>query len=512
MKRLLLLTAASLICVASFAQDGTAEMFAQSISVEDLEDHLSILASDALEGRETGERGQKMAAAYIQHHFKTNELQPIVHTPAGHTYVQEFSLAKMTPSNTWIKIGNTQYENLGDFIYSGKYTFTEPEISKLVFVGQGREADYKAVKVEGKSVLIYSGGNYKIRDELKQTALEMGAKNVFIMYSGEEEGFKRELWFSKRYTANGKLMLMPLEDEVDPGYFFISNAMGLEILQTDVSKVDKAIDRAIKGKFASMLELKSREITFYASQATEEISSENVVGMVEGTDKKDEYIILTAHYDHIGVHNGEINNGADDDGSGTVAIMEIAQAFAIAASEGYRPKRSLVFMTVSGEEKGLLGSSYYVKHPAVPLHQTITNLNVDMIGRTDPKHTSEQDYVYLIGSDRLSTELHEVSEEVNSSCCGLELDYTYNAPDDPNRFYYRSDHYNFAKENVPVIFYFNGTHADYHRPSDTIEKIDFELLKKRTDLIFFTAWELANRDGRIVVDVIPEETSVEDAN
>ena len=229
-----------------------------------------------------------------------------------------------------------------------------------------------------------------------------------------------------------------------------------------------------------------------------EVATENVVAIIEGTEKPDEYIVISSHLDHIGIHDGEINNGADDDGSGTVSMLEIAEAFQKAVEDGKGPKRSIVFLHVTGEEKGLLGSKYYTDNPLYPLANTIANLNIDMVGRTDPKReSSNPNYIYLIGSDRLSTELHELSEEVNKATVNIELDYTYNAHDDPNRFYFRSDHYNFGKNNIPVIFYFNGTHADYHKPTDTVEKIEFDLMKTRAQLIFATAWELANRKNRI---------------
>ena len=228
--------------------------------------------------------------------------------------------------------------------------------------------------------------------------------------------------------------------------------------------------------------------------------SENVVAFIEGSEKPDEIIVVSAHFDHVGQTGEEIFNGADDDGSGTVAIMKIAEAFQNAAKNGNGPKRSILFLHVTGEEKGLLGSAYYVKYPIFPLKNTVANLNIDMIGRVDEAHTNNPDFVYLIGSDKLSTELHEISEAINTKFTNLTLDYTYNDDNDPNRFYYRSDHYNFAKNNIPIIFYFNGTHEDYHRPSDTPDKINYEVLAKRTQLVFFTAWELANRNERIVVD------------
>ena len=228
------------------------------------------------------------------------------------------------------------------------------------------------------------------------------------------------------------------------------------------------------------------------------VATENVAAIITGSEKPDEYIIITSHLYHIGAHDGEINNGADDDGSGTVAMLEIAEAFKAAFDDGKGPKRSILFLHVSAEEKGLLGSKYYVENPLYPLKNTVANLNIDMIGRTDPKRIDKDpNYIYLIGADRLSQDLHNISEEANNKFTMLKLDYTFNALNDPNRFYYRSDHYNFAKNNIPIIFYFNGTHEDYHRPSDTVDKINYQLLRKRSRLIFYTLWELANREERI---------------
>lgn len=230
-------------------------------------------------------------------------------------------------------------------------------------------------------------------------------------------------------------------------------------------------------------------------------NSENVVAYIEGSEKPDELIILSAHLDHVGTDDdGNVFNGADDDGSGTVALLEMAEAFQKAVKDGNGPKRSILFLHVTGEEIGLFGSRYYTDNPIFPLENTVCNLNSDMIGRIDPDKAENPNYIYLIGSDKLSQELHDVSEEINKSYTNLELDYKFNDDNDPNRFYYRSDHYNFAKNNIPVIFYFNGTHADYHKMTDTPDKIEYELLETRTRLIFQTAWEIANREGRIIAD------------
>ena len=250
-----------------------------------------------------------------------------------------------------------------------------------------------------------------------------------------------------------------------------------------------------------------------------EVDSENVIAIIKGSEKPDEYLVLTSHLDHVGygrtgsrsrdAYIGEvkerIHNGADDDGSGTVAMLEIAQAFKEASKKGKGPKRSIIFLHVTGEEKGLLGSAYYADNPIYPLANTVTNLNLDMIGRIDPTRKGDKrEYIYIIGSDHDSQDLHTLSEQTNLETVNIDLDYRYNAKDDPNRFYYRSDHYNFAKNGIPIIFYFSGTHPDYHLPSDTPDKIEYDLLELRSKLVFYTDQNIANRDKRIAVDPKPE--------
>ena len=280
--------------------------------------------------------------------------------------------------------------------------------------------------------------------------------------------------------------------------------MGATLLKS--AKTDESRVRALMEETGSLpaLDFSRLKWAYQARVTRESVFPSNVLGYLEGTDKKDEVIIFTAHYDHEGINEqGEIFNGADDDGSGTATIIELAEAFALAAEGGYRPRRSLLFMAVSGEEKGLLGSAYYADHPVFSIENTVANLNIDMIGRTDPFYEGREDsanYVYIIGADRLSKDLHEINEQMNTGFAGLTLDYKYNDPRDPNRFYERSDHYNFAQKGIPIIFYFTGVHKDYHRPTDTAEKINYEKMGRIARLIFATGWELANRDERIVVD------------
>jgi len=239
----------------------------------------------------------------------------------------------------------------------------------------------------------------------------------------------------------------------------------------------------------------------YLTRLKEPSDSENVVAFIQGSEFPEEIIVLSAHLDHVGVdEKGNVFNGADDDGSGTIAMLEMAEAFQRAVKDGNGPKRSILFLHVTGEEIGLYGSRYYTENPIFPLANTVCNLNTDMIGRIAPDKVDTPNYIYLIGSDRLSQELHDVSAQIAKKYSDLEIDYTYNDLDDPNRFYYRSDHYNFAKNNIPVIFYFNGVHEDYHKISDTPDKIAYELMEKRTKLIFHTAWEIANRKQRITAD------------
>ncbi len=231
-------------------------------------------------------------------------------------------------------------------------------------------------------------------------------------------------------------------------------------------------------------------------------SSQNVLAYIKGSEFPEEVLIISAHSDHLGTIDGAVYSGADDNGSGTSAVMEIAEAFKYAQKQGFPPKRSILFLHLTGEEDGLYGSRYYIEHPIFSLQNTITNLNIDMIGRVDERHKNNPNYIYLIGSDRISTELHYISEEANRRFTKLELDYRYNAENDANRYYYRSDHYNFAQNGIPVIFYFNGEHNDYHLPSDTPDKINYELLEKRTKLIFTTAWYIANGKTRVKAEAI----------
>jgi hypothetical protein len=375
-------------------------------------------------------------------------------------------------------------------------------------IEEGAYSDYKGLDISGKIVLIKFGepvnedGSYVLSGNSEKSvwsnmseaigkrteiAMVKGAKGVLYYDTGNYGRFKGYYDYMKT-NSSGSMGIRNTE-----------KTPALIVLNTSMAK---AIFPEIEGD--NDPKILAVNITLDLKSSNDEIKSENVVAIIRGSEKPNEYIIISSHLDHIGITaNGQINNGADDDGSGTVAMLEIAEAFKKAADAGGGPERSIVFLHVTGEEKGLLGSKYYADvDPIFPLEQTVVNLNIDMIGRTDPKRAGDRNYVYLIGSDKLSRDLHELSEEVNDKYAGIELDYTYNDENDPNRFYYRSDHYNFAKNDIPIIFYFNGTHDDYHRPGDTPDKIDYDLLQNRARLIFYTAWEIANRDQRLVVDKV----------
>ncbi|MBC6400971.1 MAG: M28 family peptidase [Ekhidna sp.] len=464
-----------LITLSVSAQDKTAIKFAKTITAADLESHLSVLASDEYEGRETGEKGQKMAAGYIAKHFEKLGFE----APVDGSYLQKFDLVQSQIGKVYLQKEGEEKIGFKDFLYYSKAETMGEEYIKVVMAS--RKSDKKLFK------------------------------DAYVVFVSEEfEGFWEFIEEAKEADAKGFMMILQDDEAYESllsrvGPYFQRPGMGVrdnEAAKLIVGNADLA--GWMFGKpLGEIEEGATTYLVFNADYLDKPVSTENVLGFLRGSEKPEEVLVITSHYDHIGVINGEINNGADDDGSGTVTVLEIAEAFAEASKKNKGPKRSILFMTVTGEEKGLLGSKYYTDtDPIFPLEHTVANLNIDMVGRIDPAHEENPEYIYLIGSDKLSTALHHLSERTNKTYTHLELDYTYNDENDPNRFYYRSDHYNFAKNNVPIIFYFNGTHPDYHRPTDTIEKIAFQIMEKRARLIFHTAWEIANRGERIKVDKV----------
>ncbi|NVK52621.1 MAG: M28 family peptidase [Flavobacteriaceae bacterium] len=511
MKKPILLVAA-LVFMISCKQEATKEdivTYAGTITQKELKDHLYVYASDEFEGRDTGKPGQKKAIAYLKKEYEALGIPSLIEG----TYFQKVPLNIVQTPKVKMTVNDKTFSYYDDFISLTSAETNTISTAEIVYAGYGiddeKYSDYKDLDVKGKVVVVKAGeptdktGNNVITGDKKASkwsnrqalsakrdaAKKNGAKAVLFMNNSLFERYSK---FYKNREYNGgsnRLSLPPEKDAEKPIYhFMISDKLG-KALVNNISKSTKAT--VVKTKFE--MDYKSM---------LKPLNSENVAAIIKGSEKPDEYIVISAHLDHIGTNEkGDVFNGADDDGSGTVSLLEIAEAFKTATDKGHGPKRSIIFLHVTGEEKGLLGSRYYTDYePLVPLANTVANLNIDMVGRIDPKRKGDRNYIYLIGADKLSTELHEISEAVNKEFMNIELDYKYNDEKDPNRFYYRSDHYNFAKNNIPIIFYFNGTHDDYHRATDTPDKINYDLLENRSRLIFHTAWELANREKRIIVD------------
>ena len=332
------------------------------------------------------------------------------------------------------------------------------------------------------------GGGNRFSNPKLDAAQKNGAVAVLTIATG----FPRQT----KTSPKGNMYLNPFQKMIRPNQFTISEKMAEAIMGGDYTQ---AKTRSVAPK------IYTGNILLSFNKQTNPLQSSNVMGRLEGTDLKDEYVFVTAHYDHLGKRDTVIYYGADDDGSGTVGILEMVEAFAKAKAAGKRPRRSIVFMTVSGEEKGLLGSEFYVNHPVYSLEKTTVDLNIDMIGRIDAtrKQGDSTNYVYVAGDDKLSSDLKTISEAINKKYTKLELDYKFNDAKDPTRIYFRSDHYNFAQKGIPIIFYYDGMlGADYHKPTDTPDKINYALMAKRAQLVFYTAWDMANRNDMLKRDII----------
>lgn len=498
-------------------QKGRPEEFAATISAEEMKARLAVIAGDGFEGRETGEEGQKRAAAYLADFFRSLGLPPVV--DGG--YLQTYPLREERNAEISLSVNGKPYVFLRDFFTFQGIPDNTYRSDKLVFVGFGindREAginEYEGLDVRGKVVAFFEdepmdreGNSYITKStrisawssDLKlktEAAREAGAIAIISIQKHADHDinvYRHYIEKPKTYGA-GKA--------VKPAFpkFYVSESVADDFFRIENKKYTV---QTIKQQYRTGKRTKGFEIDVPVEAVVRtqirQVTGENVLGYIEGTDLKDELLIITAHYDHLGKTEQGIYYGADDDGSGTVSLMEIAEAFTAAKKAGFGPRRSVLVMPVSGEEKGLLGSEYYSENPVFPLEKTVADLNIDMIGREDREHAGNYNYVYIIGSDRLSRDLHEINEKTNADHSGLELDYRYNDPADPNQFYFRSDHYNFAKKGIPVIFYFTGVHEDYHKMTDTPDKIHYDKMAKIARHIFYTAWEIANRDERIRVN------------
>ncbi len=499
----------------------TASYFGNTIEGSTMKEHVYTLASDEFEGRETGTEGNMIAAKYIANQLASYGIPPLENKG---DYYQEVAFTVFKWQEIDLSTSGQPAEHLKDY-YAIPQRFPVVEepiyINSMVFLGYGIDdpaySDFEGVNVRGKHLLVY-GGEPRIDEErfrisgtdkpsswsynsaLKvKAAKKAGAASIWII----EERFGPMASYARRKLLNGSVQMVTPEQlkEYIPNVI-ISSTFGQKIAGEKVKKIIRLRDKITatgKSKHTKI----PVDLKLTPKHLIESTPSVNVLGFIEGIDPelKNEIVILTAHFDHLGKRGNDIFNGADDNASGTSGILEIAQAFAIAKEKGAGPKRSVLCMLVTGEEKGLLGSEYYVENPVFPLENTVAEINIDMIGRADKLHP-DSNYVYIIGANRLSTELHEINESANEQFTKLNLDYTYNEENDPNRYYYRSDHYNFAKNGIPSIFYFAGSHPDYHRHTDTPDKIMYDRAATIARLAFYTAWELANRADRIKVDVI----------
>ena len=507
-----------------FSQTDAALKYAESITQSGLKKQLTVIASAEMEGRETGTEGQRKAAAYIQNQFKEIGLK---HPSSLKDYLQVYPLKKDTLIPKTLKIGKNKYDFGKDYIVTpGSGENDEFKSSEIIFAGYGisdkNYDDYAGKNVKGKVLVILygepkAGNKYLVSGTDRPSAwgYNISKKAIMAKQKGAEalliinpaidtlaaslanNSRKTNLYLPRENAENEKVPVVLITKAV------AKNILGEKLVSSIISSVKL---HAPLNEIAFAKKVKTR-LAYKKINIPSEAS--NVIGYIEGSDKKDEYVFLTAHYDHLGKKGDVIYYGADDDGSGTVSVIEMAEAFAKAKADGNGPRRSVVFMTVSGEEKGLWGSEYYSDHPVFPLENTTVDLNTDMVGRIDPgrKYGDSTNYVYVIGDDKLSTDLKPISTSINDKYSKLELDYKFNDPHDPDRIYYRSDHYNFAKKGVPILFFFDGIHKDYHKPTDTVDKINFDLMEKRVRYIFLTAWDIANRDDMLKRDLtLPEGT------
>ncbi|HET9505666.1 MAG TPA: M28 family peptidase [Hymenobacter sp.] len=503
--------------------------YAASITPEGLKADLSVLASDEYEGRETGQKGQKMAADYIAKAFASYGLAGPV-PGSDNPYLQHFSMNRVgvDPASS-IRIGNRTFVAGKDFYVLVRNQATAVAELQPTFVGYGiNTTGYSDFipddpKLKNKDLIMLLGeplnkaGQPLLSKDGKPTAYggtgftEMGERSPTMRGLTPRSTFRIMPSVAALAAVPKDYGRMQVGEErlefpgapAGPGgsnVFFVSPEMGAAMLGTTpagLAKYQKAVSAAGKPVASPF---KPVAIRLQGGERKEPFTTENVLGYLEGGDKKDEVVVLSAHYDHLGIKNGIVYNGADDDGSGTASVLAMARAFTQAKKDGHGPRRSILFLANVGEEEGLLGSQYYTDHPIFPLANTVTDLNIDMVGRVDTLHQGKSDYVYVVGADKLSQDLNTLSEATNQQYQPLALDYKYNDPNDPEHIYYRSDHYNFAKHGVPIIFYTSGLHKDYHQTTDDVDKIDFPAMARRDQLIFHTAWAVANRDQRLVVD------------
>jgi len=505
----------------------------EAITAAQLKEWLYVVASDEMEGRETPSRGLDMAAKFIAEHLSKWGVRP---AGSDGTYFQKFALtsSRVLPEQTTASVNGQSFKLGEGFI-------AEPvpgrASGRMVYVGRGHIIrskdidDYRGLNVKDKIMLVVEGYPRGVSnqdtlgkkegedfDSPETYARSHGARGIIYIPGSSTLTF----WQNRHKTSlNPSRMKMEKPQRVpNVPVICASEKMIKAILAGEKLDYETIKKQASEDSLGDGFDLTpGKQVSFNVNAKVESAMTQNVVGVIEGGDYylRKEYVAVGAHYDHIGMRpNAEgdrIFNGADDDGSGTVATMAIAQAL---TNSQQRPKRSILFVWHAGEEKGLWGSEFFTKNPAVPINQIIAQLNIDMIGRSKKEgddnpaniNLTGPNGLYVIGSRMMSDDLGNLSEEVNNSYLKLDFNYKYDDPNDPERFFYRSDHYNYAQKGVPIIFYFSGVHEDYHGPGDHADKIDYQKMEKVTRTIFATMWKLANAPNRPKVNKpLPPQTA-----
>lgn len=482
-----------------------------AITPGELRMHLQFLASEELGGRYTLSPGFAIAARYLASHLEAYGFKG-----AGEhgDFLQTFQVVSAKPdaSKSALELtfgGKAKSYHFGDFYIPADGGNGDAH-GQIVFVGAGISSpsqhrdDYAGLDVKGKIVLLVAGVSQGVdpsrlddNEHGQGAARAHGAVGVLQLPPHRFLEYMKNKGFQERAASRETVRLARGAEDSLP-VATLGPSLAEELLSACGMDLKSVYEQNIHPRKLDI----SAKMTI-AQQLTR-ATTQNVAAILEGTDPvlKHEYVVFSAHYDHLKTGpGGEIYPGADDDGSGTTSVLTIAHAMSME-----RPKRSVLVMFHAGEELGLLGSEYNTDYaPVVPLKQMVADLNIDMIGRSkqpgdnamQDEHLTDANTVYLVGSNRISPELHQLSEETNAQFQKMKLDYYYNDPNNPERIYFRSDHWNYAKHGIPIIFYFDGTSVDYHRPTDTIEKIDFNKMTRVARLVFETGWRIANLDHRL---------------
>jgi len=474
MTRIALASILSIVVLSAFAQNP--EQYASLISSDNLVNDLKIIASDSLGGRFSGSKGQHEAAAFIANNFRNMGLMPI----KGESYYQRYKVHFYKHERIELMTAKKTFNTKNDIVLYGATSTNGAEPCEVIYAGYGTDSEIEKVDIRNRIVflIVPNASIHEVIGRLRKLV----TKDVigFMLYSPNPKMMDdaREITYEK----------VSLEDPSD---------------ELPVYIVSKPVVESLFGHFNKLkVGTKPVRAAFIVKKNQSMRQTENVIGYLEGTDKKEEVLVITAHHDHLGFdYSGTTNdiifNGADDNGSGTAGLLELARIFSIAKKNGDGPRRSILFVSTSEEELGVWGSEYYVENPTVALTKIVADVNMDMIGRSDSTHKDKSAYVYMIGIDTLSKELQEINTKNNNRYTKLDLDYTYSNPNHPEQVYRRSDHVRFAHHGIPIIFYFDGFHEDYHKVTDSYEKIDLDLMKKRLELVFYTTWEIANGESRL---------------